>query len=113
MATNARFWEYVNGDYVKVTLAPGQGLEWHASERTEEGWRSEYKRWVHDGERVLCDVVTAERDCDGRLDRSWEGCCFLTELLYQEAYGDESVMVPRWRELSRGQRDYEAEKAGY
>lgn len=34
---NIRFWEFINGDHVKLTLQPGQRLAWDQFERTDEG----------------------------------------------------------------------------
>lgn len=118
---NARFWEYVNGDYVKLTLAPGQELVHSQGHRTEEGWQRESKWWAYDAEQgvVLCDLETAARDCDGRFDHSWEGSCAVDRLRVQVPYRDEhytdpeEIRCPDWETIDRRQRDYAAEAMGY
>jgi hypothetical protein len=122
---NARFWVYINGGPVKLTLKPGQKLEWSEAHMTDEGWRSEYHSWEHGGDFVWSSMNCLELDCDGRLDRYGDWSCPLENLKSGhvvtpwdgasreevECYAD--VVYPEWQKESASQRDYAAEAAGY
>lgn len=112
---NARFWVYVNGGPVKLTLRPGQSLEHVTGGPTEEGWQSSATRWTHDAE---CGVVAREwaedgRDCDGRSGSSGEDYAPYAALL--TGYHDEAdgVTYPVWTETEERCYDLTAEAAGY
>lgn len=64
---NARFWEYVNGSDVKITLRPGESKHWHRGGRTEEGWESQTIIWEdsEDDGCVYCTIIEEGKDCDG------------------------------------------------
>lgn len=112
------FWTWWRGEWRGIYLAkPGAEVTLHHTERHDEGWSSctEVYTLTDDG-RVLCSVYTDGRDCDGR---------FATEAHYQARLDELDAIpadtgtlnprpaLPRWAELSRGQRDYAAEAAGY
>ena len=65
---NARFWAYVNGSPVKITLKPGQSLEWYSSRSHDEGWSGEGHTWEYDDcDGLIVDSMIHEgADCDGR-----------------------------------------------
>jgi hypothetical protein len=119
-ARNARFWIWINGDWVKLTIKPGQRLEHYTSEAHEEGWSSEGNTWTHEGTHVVSTVDTDGSDCDGRM--SW-GCTVHCGMDYLAAHREENEVrngVSEWRpprpEWERGEefrRDYQAEAAGY
>lgn len=120
---NARFWEWINGDWVKLTLRPQQEVSWFRGDSTEEGWESTALSWTNDGEVVRCYQERRALDCDGRFDRSSEFECAICNLhsrgLADTIYGDErtefekTVTLPEWREVNYSQRDYSAEAMGY
>lgn len=132
-ARNARFWVYVNGGPVKLTLTPGQSLDWSSGHTTDEGWHHECETWGYDSEEgcVNSEVWSEDLDCDGRLDRHGEYSCAIGELLYAELYmhsyeeqsrqppyaRDEDtyrgVLWPNWQRTGASQRDYSAEAMGY
>ena len=64
---NARFWVWINGGYVKITLQPGKSLEHHKRWTHDEGWSSETVRWSHEPYGIYRRTWTDGRDCDGRL----------------------------------------------
>jgi hypothetical protein len=118
---NARFWAYLNGGPVKITLRPGQVLNWTQGQRTDEGWSRSAETWSYDldvlgiVERHWCEEG---RDCDGLLQRGGHDVCCPVNLHVQPPYpeGDavmEGVLWPDWQEANRWQQDSEAEKAGY
>lgn len=111
---NARFWHYVNGDYVRITLRPGEQLSHGSFRDTDEGWRSEGLTWEHIGDGVQFAWTTSERDCDGRMDRDGVSFCPLSELSARDSseWGGPGGM-PQWETVGQGQRDYAAEAAGY
>jgi hypothetical protein len=108
---NARFWEWINGGRVKITLRPQQTLEWQRCEPADEGWHSLRQRWTHDGDGVENEYISESLDCDGRFDSGGESRCPLADLATVEA-GD-GFMVPDWQKADAWQRDHAAEAAGY
>ena len=118
---NARFWTYVNGGWVKLTLEPGQFFEWHEGGPTDEGWDWTTHTWQSIGEYVSHITARNACDCDGRME--WANryrahvLALRNHLPYTPALfplGDNKpLLVPRWETISRSQRDHEAEKAGY
>lgn len=120
---NARIWEYINDDYVKITLRPGQCLVWGRFGRDEEGWSSETTRWEWDGTTLTFAFCMDGTDCDGRT--SSHGCFKTTrdKFAMKDTYppgeicvtanGAEVIHLPEWEKVSDGRRDYSAEAAGY
>lgn len=118
---NARFWIYMNGGPVKITLKPDQTLEHFQGGRCEEGWSSETTSWEYEDGVVRQERCSDGRDCDGRLTTYGEIVCPLDSLSagnvpYTD--GDEpttwaGVIWPDWQKESSYQRDEYAEAAGY
>jgi hypothetical protein len=116
MIPNARFWEYVNGDWVKMTLRFGQELSWSKFQYVEEGWDFQGCEWEHTGGAVLYRSTHNALDCDGRFDRECEFACQLSELQAREHFDSDlkcSVLLPIWVEVDYFQRDHSAEAVGY
>ena len=113
-AKNVRFWFPLGGrDYfqaVRLTLSPGQGVEFWYSGRHDEGWESHIERLVYDGEQVVHDWCTDGTDCDGRMSRSGTRVMVSPDGWQSEMFG---VPVPTWKAVDSSQRDYAAEAAGY
>lgn len=116
----ARFWWWHRG-WVKLSLRPGESLLLQEGGPTDEGYS--YTRTVftcHDG-IVSVESDTQSRDCDGRLDRSYETYCPVDRLHVEVPYtlkedGSEpepTIRTPAWAKGRRSQRDYTAEAAGY
>lgn len=115
---NARFWEWVNGGWVKLTIRPDQGLQRYTFQRTDEGWSAEWEAWEHDGAGVHARYMTEGVDCDGRSEYHADSYCPLGQLAAVESYHDWDEVgprhaVPAWERGVVGQRDYTAEVAGY
>ena len=105
-----------NGGLVKITLRPGQSLSWETRGPTDEGWSAEGYTWTHAGDVIECEGWSDGRDCDGRLSSYAESVCSLDELQAgNEPYAEdcEGIRYPRWERVDAGQRDYQAELAGY
>lgn len=124
---NIHFWEHVNDTWVKLTLKPGQILRWTQFLHTEEGWSSHSMSWHYDRDdrSVFCVMRDEGRDCDGRVSMSWSGK-FSIDDFRREAHHldigtdktgnpihDPDIIWPEWHEVSREERDYTAEAAGY
>ncbi len=114
---NVRFWAYVNGGPVKVTLKPGQKLEHNVGGPTDEGWHSESTSWEYpaDEEAVYRCWCSDGRDCDGRLTRGGEDRCESGRLScgYDDPE-DAGVVYPAWDEVrDHGVYDEYAQASGY
>lgn len=90
----------------------GDTREYHHSWRHDEGWSSEYARFAlterPDGLYVESQFGTDGRDCDGRMS-TWTECeCHVNNLKagYEHKW-------PLWATITNGQRDHQAEAAGY
>lgn len=111
---NARFWTWLNGAYVKLTLKPGQTLSWGQGGPTDEGWSSVEESWElsEDGEVIVRECVTDGSDCDGRLTQgttmiaSADGATFCD-------YAGDGHFRPDWQRDDAWQRDQYAEAMGY
>lgn len=113
---NARFLVWCNGQFTKLTLRPGQVLNWSQGQATDEGWSRQSESWEHCGDRVEVQFLDEGRDCDGYLSHFYEGACPLDRLAASPRIDDatgEPVDVPEWIEINAYQRDESAEAAGY
>lgn len=122
---NARFWEFVNMEWVRITLRPGQKLAWRLGGRHDEGWTREFTQFEYVAEvdvqrpMIICFHEEDGTDCDGRMTRRSLHECVLEHLDFQDPVpgraGDSGIPVPRPRWVARDQdiRDYAAEAAGY
>lgn len=77
---NARFWEWINGGWVKLTLSPEKPLSWGYCIRTDEGYHAENHTWEMIDGGVLRTSETSERDCDGRHGTDQQEFCSLENL---------------------------------
>lgn len=77
---NARFWEFINGDWVKLTLSPEKPLSWGYYSRTDEGYHAENHTWEMIDGGVLRTSETSGRDCDGRHGTDQRDFCSLENL---------------------------------
>lgn len=112
----ARFWEYIHGSPVKITLrSTGRNVLRHShGGPTDEGWSAEAYVWSLDGYLVRCEYTTAGSDCDGRhTSYSDTGCPigFLQSGYREET--DPAIAYPEWQRISASQRDQFAEAMGY
>ena len=110
---NARFWQWVNDGWVKLTLKPYQSLHHCVSGPCDEGWFREANLWHHQGDRVVTELHSAGADCDGRHEYHYEGFCLLTDLGSRDADFADGIKGAPWTESSRVHYDQYAEMAGY
>lgn len=111
---NARFWEYINGTAVKLTLRPGQVLRWRRYIATEEGYFVETQVWEYlSGFPVIeCRSTYGGRDCDGQFNTYDVHRCSIPRLQGGASFADSpSIKFPPWITLLT--RDHRAEAAGY
>ena len=117
--SNARFWTWWNGGWVKLTLRPRQTITLHRGWKHEEGWSEEIDVFIHEGGAVRNEHTESGRDCDGRLDRYSDFVARLDQLQNDSAYErwscpeNEGIYTPNWHKLTSSQRDEYAELAGY
>ena len=111
---NVRFWEYINGAYVRITLQPGQSLSWYQGGPTDEGWSSQAEKWSlsDDGAFITRESVSDGCDCDGRLTRGYDVVASADRSTFVECYEFDG-MRPDWQDVEGWQRDAYAEAAGY
>lgn len=112
---NFRFWQFVNGGWVKLTLRPLQRLTHHEFGRDEEGYAHTVETWDLNEAATVCGYQShfEGRDCDGRISRYWVGEFDRRTGTYVPAYAAPGLVRPDFVELSRRQRDYSAEAMNY
>ena len=115
---NARLVDFVNGDYVTITLRPGQSIEHYSGGATDEGWAHTVTIWAFDGNGDYVTRTEAGRalDCDGITSWDHVSSCPIGLLRAHRATGDDVGLwppMPEWSNGHRSQRDYAAESAGY
>lgn len=109
-----RFWVYINGDWVRLTLRGGDVLEWRKYERTDEGWRRTHERWQYEAleGKVWWMWESRERDCDGYSSVNGQAS-FDKDRAAFLFVKDGNVWIPDWQYEDVIHRDYTAEAAGY
>jgi hypothetical protein len=122
---NVRFWAYVNGCAVRITLKPGQSIEHSEGGPCEEGYAYSGETWSYEDGIVTRQWGTDARDCDGRFTQSGEDYCrfdrlsdgntpYIDDCDRLDAPHWEGVIWPDWKEeRDTVCRDEFAEAAGY
>jgi len=118
---NARIWFWENDGPVKLTLKPGQTLNWNYYHPDDEGYSAGGFRLTWDGTTLTQTWGMEGKDCDGRIARGgiltttvdqFKACePYIPCQRQAETYV--GVRYPQWTTVSRNQRDYAAEAAGY
>jgi hypothetical protein len=112
---NARFWVFINGSHVKLTVKPDVILRWERYERTDEGYSFCGESWAlsSDGLVVIRETFSDGRDCDGRLETGHTAIASTDPFTFRHCYQFEG-MRPDWKDDGPGwQRDEYAEAANY
>lgn len=118
---NARFWEFLNGGWVKITLRPDQRVTVYSGGPCDEGYHWKRESWTHEGDHVAYRWATDSKDCDGRYQDDGKLCCALADLRARDALDPELPdatiaphrWLPVWGRARRSFRDFTAEAAGY
>lgn len=116
---NARFWDFLNGAWVKITLKPHQSIATWKSAQTDEGFAFEATTYHHDGQSIRREWIERGRDCDGWYERGGETVCPLDALTARDVYADwaedtnRGILAPVWEWTKNHQRDHAAEAARY
>lgn len=108
---NFRFWAWVNGGWVKLSLLPREALSHREGGPCEEGYDVTWTTWEHEGTGVFRSTFRDARDCDGRITREYDDFADAGSLAAVRA--DDGTMRPDWHELECQSRDYAAEAMGY
>lgn len=106
-----RFWTFLNGSPVKISVKPNRFFSWHKYERTEEGFSSSSISWEWRENAVEQNTVTRCRDCDGPA--RFENTYLLTYDRVKAGNFYEGIQYPEWTKILERQEDYFAEMAGY
>ena len=108
---NLKFWAYVNGSPVRLTLKPGQTIAHSRGGLDSEGWHRSSIIWKHSGNGVYSESLTEGRDCDG-YGSTWGDAFCPSEGLTAGATVD-GVRFPLWTDCTVECRDDYAEASGY
>lgn len=109
----ARFWAFVNDDFVKLSLRPHQKLHHSRFSDNEEGFSLEEVSWTHNGDVVYAFWYNRARDCDGLFENWYESECDIDQLQVRATSLTDEFRFPQWRKINSDQRDHSAEAAGY
>lgn len=104
---NARFREWINGDWVTLTLEQDKQLNWERGEQTDEGWSMVGYSWLLEQGNIHRTIVSDGADCDGRLTRFNESMARIEDI------STDGTRRVEWQSFESSQRDYAAEAQGY
>lgn len=93
--TNARFWIFHNGGYVKLVLCPGNSLHCHRSGWNGEGMSWEEDTWTHEGDCIRNDWGRGGMDCDGCHRETGTCYCRLDRLASHPRWTGDDDAVPK------------------
>lgn len=119
---NARFWIFWNGDFVKLTLAPGSEVSFGYSQTHEEGFAAVHETYSYDGISVECETYSVGRDCDGRHSSTSTSFADVCSLKAKPCFtfADDGtmrmipgIMRPNWHSGKSRCYDQYAEASGY
>jgi hypothetical protein len=113
MYPNVRFYDFINGSPVRITLQPGKSLSHSEFQPTDEGYSRISNTWTHMGERVYCETHTDSRDCDGRYSSDVLSVFNISEAAAGFHDVEAGVRLPKWVNVDARQRDYTAESMNY
>lgn len=110
-----RFWVYINGGYVRLTLPPGGKVVGHVKcdDADGEGFSRTVETWQRHPALhgyVLHEISERGRDCDGGYSRHSKAICAYASLAAHHYAG---MALPYWVWSEIGQHDHRAEAAGY
>ena len=106
-----RFWTFVNGSPVKISVKPNKFCSWYKYERTEEGFSTTSISWEWRENAVEQNTAIRARDCDGPV--TFEDRYLLTADRVKAGNLYEGIRYPEWKKMCECQQDLYAERAGY
>jgi hypothetical protein len=109
----ARFWDWQDAGWVKLSIRPGRTLRRCTGGPHEEGYSYTAEAWEHDGDGVHYRRTTWGVDCDGRHESHAEAYCPLADLAAVSSLDGADPYRPDWQHGESHQRDHTAEAAGY
>lgn len=116
----ARWWQYVDCGWVKLSLRDGETIRWSESHATDEGWSESAEEWTRIGNTIYRWYRNAGRDCDGLLIHEGTLTADIDDLRaiepddeFGKPYLPAGTMLPDWRRSSRSCYDEYAAMAGY
>lgn len=113
MKKQARFWVDYKGSVVRLKMNRGATVAMAFGGATEEGYSWTAERYQFDGCKVVCEIATDARDCDGRMTRNSTVACLYRNLDAGWRDPDARVTFPGWETVDYNQRDHSAEAMNY
>jgi hypothetical protein len=111
-AITARFYEWINDGWVKISLRPGITLRHYQGGKDDEGAWSRHESWINvANDCVLSSCGSYGRDCDGVVTADADFKCRLEDL--QAVRCEDGTRRPEWVKMNARMRDYSAEAMGY
>lgn len=114
MPNTIKFWEFINGNPVKIKIKPNQQLRYYKVTQHDEGFNSVNYTWILEDNELICTIYTYGKDCDGPLSTLNVFTCDIENVTSgnkDEEFDD--VIYPKWEYKHSSQRDYYAEAMGY
>lgn len=96
----------INEVELMLMLADGESFEHNSGGPHDEGFSYTHEKWVREGDEIHHEHNTNSRDCDGPFET-------FGEYVWTEADGVNENGFPKYRQVSRSQRDHYAEMMGY
>jgi hypothetical protein len=127
---NVRFWEWINGSWVKITLPHGKEVLHGKSWDNGEGWSYERNAWSYSDGYIYCEWESGGSDCDGPISHNGATICKLDEIAFEPVYHDaprrfspgpvewefngKHIMKPNWKKYRATRvHDVYAQQMGY
>ena len=108
---NVKIWFFFNDSPIRLTLPAGVDIEFSTGGKTDEGYDYTCETLRYDGKDTIHRTsVNNARDCDGPLDRYWEG---VSTRENWTANVQDGIPYASWETVEQSQRDHYAEAMGY
>jgi hypothetical protein len=109
-----KIWTYWNDSPVKLAIDERE-IRLETGGAHEEGWSRESETFWREGDFIYRDCESEGRDCDGRSSSRTLLRCHVSQIAMRGVPLDDArgLRFPEWEPVTRSQRDYNAEAAGY
>lgn len=111
-----QFWTQWQGEpsIVSMDLYRQPEFNRHESHPTDEEYSFHAERYEIDGDRIIREVISGGRDCDGEIRYYSNSYCLISELQSGTTDADDpTIRYPRWIHTDSATYDEQAELAGY